>query len=139
MIKECIKAFDLRRDCIKKELRKQHPCDYEELVHLVVSAINAAIKGAWIDIPLLDLRHMVSCGGGDYHGTECFLLQAGHRGFVTICVEYGSCSVCDTLRGIQDSTVWDDSGVQADPTEEQVQEYFTLCLHIAQSIRWVKE
>jgi hypothetical protein len=49
-------------------------------------------------------------------------------------VGYGSCTVCDTLQSIQ----WDDYDYEdpdKEPTEGQVKDYMTLCLHLIQQMR----
>lgn len=45
-----------------------------------------------------------------------------------VLVGYGSCSGCDTLEGIRN---YDNTP----PNENQVQEYWTLCLHVAQGLK----
>lgn len=75
---------------------------------------------------------------GNYSGDSVFVLtdntlDSGHYNFDTCCNEsfiittndYGSCSGCDTLLSISH---YDDGF----PTEEQVNEYMTLSLHLVQ-------
>jgi hypothetical protein len=71
---------------------------------------------------------------GDYQGTLVFVIggsgyQPGVEDHWYTSVYYGSCSGCDTLQGISDYPS------EKLPSEDQVQEYWTLCLHMIQKMK----
>ena len=74
---------------------------------------------------------------GSYQGTQVFILprdtyQPNVAEYVYTYVEYGSCSVCDTLQGI--------SGYEDElPCEEQIVDYMILALHLLQRANFLKE
>jgi len=84
-----------------------------------------------------DYNKITEINNGDYQGTLLFVI--GGKGYQPCvnehwftAVEYGSCSCCDTLQGISG---WDCKL----PTEDQTQQYWTLCLHMMQRMKRFKE
>lgn len=74
---------------------------------------------------------------GDYQGTLVFILhmncyQPSVDEYVYTSVDYGSCSACDALQGINEYN-WDKL-----PNEEQIKDYMTLCLHLLQRCNYMK-
>jgi hypothetical protein len=70
---------------------------------------------------------------GYYHGTLVFVIvdreyMPDLNNYWYTSVEYGSCSACDTLESIRhyDSSL---------PDEAQIEEYWTLCLHLMQKMK----
>ena len=85
----------------------------------------------------LDLSNLVEIDHGDYQGSLLYLIpldtyQPNPDEYVTTYVYYGSCSGCDTLLSI---SCYDD-GL---PTEAQINEYLTLCLHMVERMEWFRE
>lgn len=84
-----------------------------------------------------DHERITQVNYGDYQGTLVFVI-GGHGYQPSVedhwytSVSYGSCSGCDTLQGISCY----ESGL---PTEEQVQDYWTLCLHMIQKMKRLGE
>ena len=75
---------------------------------------------------------------GDYQGTYIFLIyknvyQPCAEDYIVTCVDYGSCTGCDTLQGIH---YYITSNL---PSEEQVEEYMSLCLHMVQHCKFLYE
>ena len=74
---------------------------------------------------------------GDYQGTLLYVIpfdtyQPSEYDYYFTAVSYGSCSGCDTLQGINDY----ESGL---PTDEQVEDYMTLALHLVQKMKKYKD
>jgi hypothetical protein len=82
---------------------------------------------------LPDYRRITGIDHGNYQGTLVFVI--GGRGYQPIVenhwytsVYYGSCSGCDTLLSI--------SRYSCElPSDDQVQQYWTLCLHMIQKMK----
>lgn len=126
MIKDIVERFMQAKPDLEKRLKDAHPASYNELVKLVVQAINP--EQEW-DLP--DPDRITEIDHGDYQGTLVYVIgatgyQPGMYWYVQIA--YGSCSACDTLQGIQG---YDDTP----PTKEQVSQYMTLALHIVQRMK----
>lgn len=80
---------------------------------------------------------MTVIDNGTYQGAQIFIIPedvysptVGH--YVMTNAYYGSCSICDTLLKI---SCYED-GL---PTEEQVNGYMTLALHLVQKLKWLDE
>lgn len=126
MIKDIVERFMQAKPHIEKRLKEDHPASYNELVRLVVKAINP--EQEW-DLP--DHDRITEIDHGDYQGTLLYVIGGtGYQPYTYwyVKVAYGSCSACDTLQGIKGC---DDS----QPTDDQVSQYMTLALHIVQSMK----
>lgn len=114
--------------------------DYGSLVKLVFDIIvnpnlNNGITGH--EFYAYDTDNILEIDDGDYQGTLVFVLHENtYQPFVTnylyTYVNYGSCSHCDTLQAIQDMSDNYEIGI---PTEEQVKDYMSLCLHLLESCK----
>src|ERR1035437_5834 len=108
------------RDCFASNA----PSSYEGIVEVVVDAIFDADDGS----PHPKRIHTIN--DGDYQGTLLFVIGAiGYQpsDYWFVKVGYGSCSVCDTLQAIR--------GYSGDPlTPGQIDDYWTLALHIVQGL-----
>ena len=126
MIKFCKDQWDANRERLEEALRDDtqlNKCDYKYLLSLVVTHILnpglVSFEQGW------SARKITVIDDGDYQGTLMFLIpkdcyQPSESDYLLTFVSYGSCSVCDTLMGIQG---WDD----AKPTEQQLKDYMALC------------
>lgn len=126
MIKFCKDQWDANRERLEEALKgdtQLNKCDYEYLLSLVVTHIlNPGLTNferGW------SAENITVIDNGDYQGTLMFLIpkdcyQPSESEYLLTFVNYGSCSVCDTLMGIQD---WDD----VPPTEQQLKDYMALC------------
>ena len=126
MNKEIINNWYLHKDELENYFRttRQEKYDsYEELVKLVVKYF----------LPDYNYKKITVIDDGDYQGTQIFIIPKNtYQPCVTEYLYtnnyYGSCSGCDTLLGI--------SGYEDDlPTEKQVKDYMTLCLHLIQKLK----
>lgn len=108
--------------------------EYEDLVKLVFDRVinpNLSSKFSLSDMTVID--------DGNYQGTQIFILhidtyQPCVTEYIYTNTYYGSCSVCDTLQGIQAFSYAGDV-----PTEKQVQEYMLLCLHLLEKCHYMKD
>ena len=132
MIKEFVKAWDANKANLQEYFETHEMREYSEYKDLVRAlfeiVINPYIKkryGYTYDIDCIEeLDH------GDYQGTKIFWLHVDRyqpcaKDYVSTHNDYGSCSGCDTLMGIQ-------CYCDGLPTEVQVSEHMTLCLHLLQ-------
>lgn len=127
MLKELVERFDNNRDNIKSALRNKLPDSYEELVKLLVEHITTDDYEDYA----LDPGRIHRIDDGDYQGTLVFVIaEKGYQPYkyYYTMVSYGSCSGCDTLYSIL-SESYDEV------TEGQVEQMFTLALHMLQKLR----
>lgn len=126
MIKEIVERFMQAKPQLEAEFAKQHPANYGELVKLTVTAINPDQE---YNIP--DPERITEIDHGDYCGVLVYVIgEHGYepRTYWYVRVDYGSCSICDTLQGIRDYDY-------EPPTSDQVKQYMTLALHIVQRMK----
>lgn len=126
MIQEFVDKFMSKKGQLEQIFKEKHPEDYKALVSAVIS-----IVGGDGEYELPDKNRIHQIDDGDYQGTLIFLIAAGGYkpcDYWYVKVGYGSCSGCDTLQGI--------SGYSDDPpTDEQVNDYMTLALHVVQGLK----
>lgn len=145
MINKFVKAWDIGKENLQEffKTNKQKEYDtYEKIVQqLVRIVINPYIRetqyddGIWNE---LNIEDMVVLDHGDYQGMQLFIFHAdtyqpGVEDYYYTHNYYGSCSGCDTLLSILE---WDDEAL---PTDSQVEEYMSLCLHLLQRFNKFKE
>lgn len=126
MIQPFVDSYMKHKDKLREVFRKGHPENY---MHVVRSVVEVLDEDDSYDKP--DPLKIEEFGGGDYSGTLMFIITgqgAYNDNYWYVKVGYGSCSGCDTLQRICGYT--DDL-----PTEEQVDGYMTLALHIVQKIK----
>lgn len=145
MINKFVKAWDVGKENLQEffKTNKQKEYDtYEKIVQqLVRIVINPYIRetqyddGVWNE---LNIEDMVVLDHGDYQGMQLFIFHADTyqpevEDYYYTHNYYGSCSGCDTLLSILE---WDDEAL---PTDSQVEEYMSLCLHLLQRFNKFKE
>ena len=126
MIKFCKDQWNANQEYLKEALRNDtqlNNCDYKYILSLVVTHILnhglPSFESGW------DARNITVIDNGDYQGTLMFLIprdcyQPSESEYLLTFINYGSCSGCDTLMGIQD---WGN----VLPTEQQLKDYMALC------------
>jgi len=127
MILEFVEKFDKNRAELKDMFVAKHPYNYKEIVKNVITVIS---KDEAYHFPDPERIHQID--DGEYQGTLVFVIAAkGYQPseYWSVMVSYGSCSGCDTLEGINDGC--DDDT----PTEEQVEQYMALAVHILQGLK----
>lgn len=126
MEKDLVASFDEKRNEIKSFLAEKHYHSYEGLLQ---GALKIMFPDSGYDEPDPDKIHCID--DGHYQGTLVFLVPEKcyqPNTYWVFKVSYGSCSGCDTLQAIHN--YGDDP-----PTEKEVEEYFTLILHMIQSAK----
>jgi hypothetical protein len=126
MIQEFVDRFMANKATLEEKYSKTHLGSYESIVRDVIEVISP--DGDY-DYP--DPTRINVIDDGDYQGTLVFVIAGnGYQpnNYWYIKVYYGSCSGCDTLKGIRGYN-------DEPPTKEQVYDYMTLALHIVQWIR----
>lgn len=134
MVKEFVKAWEEHKEELRNYIATtdQHLYgSYTDLFRLLIEQVlNKTTHTFSSDIDVLD--------HGDWQGTLIFIThedtyQPCSTEYIYSAVAYGSCSVCDTLQSIRYNGEHYGSGL---PTNEQVEDYMTLCLHLLQQCRW---
>ena len=127
MIQKFVDRFMGEEDWIRGQFSK-HPGSYYDIVKIVVQAIRSKDEH---ESP--DPERICGIDWSDYQGTLVYVIgAAGYQPtkYWYVFVGYGSCSGCDTLQGIRDDGPYD-----APPNKEQIDDYYTLALHIVQGIK----
>lgn len=122
-----IERFDNKRNEIKETLTFlldtcKDDINYSDIVRIVIDAIHEDDGD-----PNPNVIHEID--DGDYQGTLLFVIPADEYqpyDYWYVRVEYGSCSCCDTLEGIF---------YGSDSREQQIDDLFTLALHILQRLK----
>ncbi|MBU6488276.1 MAG: hypothetical protein KGQ57_10655 [Burkholderiales bacterium] len=128
MIEQFVTRWEANKAAIRAEFEAKHPHGYIDVVRAVIRHINS--DGLYSD-PSPDRIHQID--DGDYQGTLVFVIAAaGYQpsDYWYVRMSYGSCSVCDALQSIKDYSDEDDP-----PSEEQVDRYMTMALHIVQRLK----
>ena len=125
MLKYCRDKWFENKDKLEKAIRESNglnDCDYKTLVEMVVEYIlnPSSDYGDQFDkdaITVID--------NGNYQGTLLFMIprdtyQPSAEDYLLTYTYYGSCSVCDTLQGIQ---IWNEDKLN----EQQVKDFMSLC------------
>jgi len=151
MIENFVKAWDENKGRLKKYIEMHSQNDYNTYKKLVVALFDQVINPYYLshgdckswahgkhDKFDLSKLHEIECGS--YQGTIIFVLPTPEcafdceEGFVMTGVDYGSCSGCDTLQGIQA-----EGDITDRPTESQVRDYMILLLHLLQHCKYIDE
>lgn len=130
MNNELVARWEKNKGEIRKIFEAGHPSEYKEIVKAVVQSIGGEKYGP---SPSLDPERIHVIDDGDYQGTLLFIIASkGYQPseYWSVFVDYGSCSGCDTLQAIHDYS-------DKPPTEDQVNQYMTLALHVVQGLKEV--
>lgn len=125
MIQKFVDLWERRKHTVREQFAQAHPESYEAIVKAVVEILGDDEE---YDSP--DPERIMVIDHGHYQGTLVFVIASkGYQPFEywAVMVGYGSCSGCDTLERIR---VYDDGT----PSQEQVEDYMTLALHIVQGL-----
>ena len=129
MIEEFTKAWFANLHKMREKFTAKHPKDYKEIVCSVVEMLSLSDGGYSWEKPDPERIHEID--DGDYQGTLVYVIAAqGYQPsqYWYLKIAYGTCSVCDTLKRIND---FDSDS----PNDDQVSQYMTLALHIIQGLR----
>lgn len=130
MLKCCVDQWDRNKATLEAAIRqdgKLRDCGYKYLVRLIVRHI---LTDSWC---MFDEYRISKIDDGDWQGTVLYVIpekdyQPAHYQYIMTYVCYGSAGDDDTLQGIHDL-----SNTEL-PTEQQVQDYMTLCRHLVANI-----
>ena len=134
MLKYAKEKWAENNDKLRKvieETPKDERCswEYEDILRLIIQ--NVLNPGSVYHFAKLSNNfHVIN--DGSYQGTLIFLMyrecyQPSIDDYLITFVEYGSCSGCDTLQGIQSDEYW----VKGDP----VSDYMALCKDIVTNLK----
>ena len=137
MINYFIKKWDKNKDKLENYFRTHNQEEYgsyssilENIIKYVFNDGDDYTEFNYKDVEVIDY--------GDYQGTQILVFckdtyqpDLGETYYTH--VYYGSCSGCDTLLAIMNYD-WDKK-----PTDEQVEDYMTLALHMVQHIKRFEE
>lgn len=137
MIADFVEKWDNHREDLEQYIRatpeREYAEDYISMVRVLFDkVINRESHYGYV----YDTENIKVIDDGNYQGTLIFILhidsyQPEVREYVYTSVDYGSCTVCDTLKGIY--------GQGGLPTEDQVKDYMVLFLHLLQRCHRFKE
>jgi hypothetical protein len=129
MIEKFVLQWEKNKHLIQRVFELKHPESYKDVVHAVIDSLYDEDSDDYYERPSSTRIHEID--DGDYQGTLLYVIGAsGYQPstYWYVKVGYGSCSACDTLKGIRNYE--DDT-----PTPEQVKEYMVLALHIIQGLK----
>lgn len=129
MISSFVETFMTHKEEFKNLFQEKHPENYKQIVQGVVAILNKYHE----EYEKPDQTNIHEIDDGDYQGTLVYLIPSeGYQPdtYWVTKVSYGSCSGCDTLEAIRDYE--DDK-----PSDGQVEDYLTLCLHLIQQMKEV--
>lgn len=127
MIKKFVEMFEKHKSELREVIANTEQSEYDEYKKLFALVIKTCFEGEY------DFEEITEIDYGDYQGTLILVFHedkyhpTSSETFYTI-IEYGSCSVCDTLLSISHYG----SGI---PEKEQVDDYMKLCLEMVQEIK----
>lgn len=144
MVKEFCLAWEKNKSQLEEYFRthKQEEYDsYTKLVKLLFDiTINPEINidTIWSSNARYATDKILVIDDGEWQGSLIFILHQNYyhpsvKNYVYTSVDYGSCSGCDTLLGINSYLT------DCLPTEKQIQDYMILCLHLLQNCVMMKE
>lgn len=142
MIKDLCLAWETNHEVLKEyfatHVQEEYNDSYKDLlVKTFKLVINPYLENI-NNNEVYDIKNIHIIDDGDYQGTLVFLIpkeyyQPSIEDYIITYVDYGSCSGCDTLLGISQ---YDTDTL---PSEEQVEEYMALCLHMIQHCKFLYE
>ena len=146
MVKEFCLAWEKNKDKLKDYLANTSQTEYgeyESLVKLIFDLVinpEIDIDTIWHHNSRFATDDITVIDHGDYQGSLIFILHRNRyqpcvTDYVYTSVEYGSCSCCDTLQSIYDP--WNTPDGR--PSQKQLDDYMTLCLHLLQNCVMMKE
>ena len=131
MVKEFCKAWETNKGNLEEYFRTHTQDNYDSYEALVELLFDIVINPT----VLFDTGNIKVIDHGDWQGTLVFVLhrdcyQPSVEDYVYTSVNYGSCSGCDTLQSIHNY------GTEL-PSEGQIKDYMTLCLHLLQRCNYM--
>jgi hypothetical protein len=145
MVKQFVYAWDNNKDKLEEFIKTHKQEEYGSYKDLVKLLFDVVINPGCKDFTYpwyqgFDTEDILEIDNGDYQGTLIYILHIDtYRPsvceYVWTSVEYGSCSGCDTLQGIESCGNYSDEL----PNEQQIKDYMELCLDLLQGCHMLKE
>lgn len=141
MLKYCVEKWDKNKGKLEKDIRdnlkEYNDYGYKNLVEKIVEIIFND-EEAKDNYELYDVKKITEINNGDYQGTLLYLIpkdtyQPSEYDYLMTCVNYGSCSGCDTLQSIQ-MWYYDDEEIENTQKEQFITDMMKLCLDLVQNI-----
>ena len=137
MIQVYVDRFQENKNRLSEYLKATPQSEYDTYKALLIKTIELCLNNSELYYDNFDINKITEIDDGDYQGTLLFLVpldiyQPAEYDYITTYVGYGSCSGCDTLLGISNYS-WDL------PTDDQVNLYLILCLHMVEHMEWFRE
>ena len=129
MIQEFVDAFMKNKEKCRNLLKEKHPDNYQDIVRIVLETINEK-EDTLYGKPNSFRIHEID--DSEYQGVLLFIIPENTPqpvNYWAVKVLYGSCSASDALQNIKDSCS------AKTPTEEQLDDYMSLALHIVQGLK----
>lgn len=129
MIKVFVEAWEQNKKDLELRYNKKRPSCYSDIVRDVIKyIINPYMED--IDEYTLDIKHITTIDNGDYQGTLLYIIprnmyQPTIDDYYYTCVDYGTCSQCDTFEAVLDYK----------SKKDRVNGFMTLALHILQEFK----
>lgn len=135
MNKDILNAWDKNQNNVREWIATVNNSDFSYEM-LLQNTIRILFEESEYDYHIPDHKRITMINNGEYQGTLVFVIggqgyQPGVEDHWYTSVDYGSCSGCDTLQAI--SVYSNDL-----PNKKQIQQYWTLCLHMMQKMRRMK-
>lgn len=132
MIDKFVRVFMDHKDDLEQEIQITQEegltYSYGQLVTRLVNLLHD--NANWDDGPWPDPERITIIGDGDWAGARVYIIgQTGYqpRTYWALSVEYGSCSLCDTIQSIWDT-----------PDKDlRTKDYVQLMLHMIQNIKQI--
>lgn len=126
MIYYCRDKWNKNKKRLQEALKDDRNLEYCEYIYLVQAVVKYILNDETDDI-VWDDKKITVVDNGDYQGTQLFIIpakayQPSEYEYLMTFVNYGSCSVCDTLLQIQMY-----QGSEKQPTKEALKNYMLLC------------
>lgn len=125
MIKKFVQEFEDKKEVFKELYSKKHPEAYKDIIVNVAAILDTD----------MDATRIHEINDGEYEGTLLYVIAEKRYTpsvYWYVKVAYGSCSGCDTLQDIRGR------GHEA-PTQQQIDDYMTLTLHIVQGLKRMED
>lgn len=151
MFKELVEAFEESKDTLRERFSKRFYTEYKDIVQEVVevlAGVDVDVSKYWTASMQIRYNHrnvrqqveVTEVSSGDYQGCLLYIVPAYHSGFFYTLVDYGSCSVCDSLQYVNDlDRDYEVPYAERKPSKRQVDEYMTMALHIVQKFKFLPE
>ena len=132
MIRPFVNEFMVKTPSIKEDLAINYPGGYSDLVMRLIRVLSSVDDAGFRPDP-----DRITCidHGDSWKGTALYIIGAqGYQPsvFWSIFVVYGSCLGCDTYEAIKNYSC------DEKLTSRQIDDYWTLMLHMVQSMRLVR-